>query len=166
MSIPKNLAFSLAVVIYGAVQSRDLLHAWQHSPFDKFGWLAFFLWLLPLCFSKRSPNTLFSSLGLLVIFGGSILSLNFLIYAGFAISVSAILGRGWRQIVWLLCAISWMPVFSYLLSRAWPSYILPARIALSLGGTAFLFLWQKTNWHLTVRSQRTGPNAPLHPQTL
>ena len=44
----KDLPFlQFTVIGYGIWQSRNLLEAWLHSPFDRWGWLAFLIWLVP-----------------------------------------------------------------------------------------------------------------------
>ncbi|MBI2947778.1 MAG: hypothetical protein HYY23_09025 [Verrucomicrobia bacterium] len=44
----KDLPFlQFTVIGYGLWQSRNLLEAWRHSPFDRWGWLACFVWLVP-----------------------------------------------------------------------------------------------------------------------
>lgn len=47
----------LAILAFCAWLSRDLLNAWQHSPHDRFGWLARLVWLVPLGLRWRQKYT-------------------------------------------------------------------------------------------------------------
>ncbi|MBI4659855.1 MAG: hypothetical protein HY735_13525 [Verrucomicrobia bacterium] len=44
------------VLGYAVWQSQNLLAAWLHNPFDRWGWLAFLIWLTGLVVSRRAPG--------------------------------------------------------------------------------------------------------------
>jgi len=46
----------LTVIGYGVWQSRNLVEAWLHSPFDRWGWLAFLIWASPVLIGRGSSK--------------------------------------------------------------------------------------------------------------
>lgn len=149
----------ICIAGYAALQSRDLLPAWLHSPFDRLGWLAFLIWVTPvLLLQARSPKADRLACGgaVLLLLAGSVAALNALTYAGFALAISAFLPRDRARIFFLATSVSWMPAFSYFLSRLIPSMVAPAHLIIAAGGTA-VFLW------LTRKKQPSMP-PPLTPR--
>lgn len=131
---------SLAVVAYCGWQSLDLVDAWRTSPFEKFGWAALLFWLVPLVVGKACEfkmaggpdgNSVLLWAGLGFSFVGTIGEVNALHYAGLACALAGLLPWSWKLFPWLLSAISWMPVFGYLVSHQFPKLVLPARLVLA-----------------------------------
>lgn len=131
---------SLGVVAYCGWQSLDLLGAWRTSPFERFGWVALLLWLVPIFAGYASKaamagvpnsNPVLLWLGLGLSFVGTIGEANALHYAGLACALAGTLPWSWKQFPWLLSAIAWMPVFGYLVSHQFPKLVLPARLVLA-----------------------------------
>jgi len=115
-----NRAAEGAVIVFAGWASTGLVHAWEHSPYDRFGWLAFLFWLAPvpwiLC---RRPGRVAgqgwpSWLGLTLAMIGMVGDLNALGYAGLACAVAGLLPGSARILPWLILSISWMPALGWL----------------------------------------------------
>jgi len=99
-----------------------LLQAWRHSHFDRLGWLAMLIWLIPA--ARRlwagvdtSRHFKLAVASLAVSFIGVIGDLNVLIYIGLAGilgALASVTGKGW---LWLLLAVCWLPAFGFVLAR-------------------------------------------------
>lgn len=102
----------------GLLGGDALVHAWQHSPYDRLGWLALILWALPAAraiWRGGSANGAFpvAMASLVMALIGVLGDLNFLVYWGFAASIGSlarVARRGW---LWLVLAVCWMPVFGW-----------------------------------------------------
>jgi len=102
--------------------AAGLIPAWRHSPYDRLGWLALLLWLVPAARniaagaepSRRLVLTLLS-LGLALV--GVIGDLNFLVYCGLAGVTGALADVSGRAWLWLVLAGCWMPAFGLLCSK-------------------------------------------------
>jgi hypothetical protein len=123
----------LALLAFCAWQCRALLNAWQHAPFDHFGWVALAIWIVPAVardFGRRADDTL-----LLIAagcsFAGAAADLNVLKYAGLAASLAALTPPPRRTAPWMLGALAWMPVFGWLGSSLGPRWIVVARICIA-----------------------------------
>jgi len=121
--VPAGIAISL----YAAWNARDLLMAWLHSPYDRFGYIAFLLWMLPVgCvwFTRHIFGLAVHghvragalAIGLAVSFAGVILDVNAIKYLGLAITISGFLPLQPATYVWLACALGWMPAAGWALS--------------------------------------------------
>ncbi|VFQ46484.1 hypothetical protein [Desulfoluna butyratoxydans] len=135
------------VFAYCLWHARDLLAAWQRSPHDRLGWLALFIWGLPiLCRGRHlekgrplgQPHLL--ALGLFLSFIGELGSLNLLNHLGLASALAGLVGLTPRQLPWVVAAISWMPLLGWVGSHLFPFMVLPMRLALATAGTGFFFL--------------------------
>jgi hypothetical protein len=99
-----------------------LLQAWQHSPFERFGWVALIIWLIPaarmVCRgADTSRDFKLAIISLVLSFIGVIGDLNVLVYCGLAGVIGAmanVSGRGW---LWLVLAVCWIPAFSLFFAR-------------------------------------------------
>lgn len=110
------------IAAFCAWHCSDLIHAWLHSPYDRFGWIALLLWLLPAVrsVSRRVDSSRQFKLaltGLALTLIGVMGDLNFLAYCGFAATVGAIAGVSGRAWLWLVLAICWMPAFGLICSK-------------------------------------------------
>lgn len=117
----------IAVIIYCAWRSEELLNAWAHSPMDRFGWMAFILWLTPILFvawkrsedfESHSGNQIALGAGLVISLGGTMSSMNMAYYIGLALALMALIRWRITHWIWLSGALMWMPVFGYTLSKA------------------------------------------------
>ena len=100
------------------LHDAGLSHAWRHSPYDRYGWLAFFIWLIPAVrnvVAGADPGGRFAltlvSLGLALT--GVIGDLNFLVYCGLAGIIGALANVSGRAWLWLALTFCWMPAFGY-----------------------------------------------------
>jgi hypothetical protein len=118
-----------------------LIEAWRHAPFDRWGWLAFVLWLAPLAWrAGRHPGDLgsgftslsWAALGLLLT--GSLADVNALTYGALAVALGRLMPRRRVTFVWLALAVAWMPVLGWLGAGLGPSGMTALRLA--LGATA------------------------------
>jgi hypothetical protein len=138
----------LAILAFCAWLSRDLLNAWQHSPHDKFGWLALLIWLLPLGWRLWRKENLAASvwfLGAAIITGavGELSEFHFLGHAALAFSLAAWLPLSPWLAVWLATALSWMPVLGWELGGFSGGAVLFSRLVLALAGVVCLWPFRK-----------------------
>jgi exosortase/archaeosortase family protein len=113
----------LELVVIGtcAWRCRDLLSTWFNSPYDRWGWLAFALWLLPLTlwaargaamFGAGEHRVWFAAVGLIVACLGSAVQLNVLEHAGFTLVWLALMPKAGRAL-WAVTAVAWWPAFGW-----------------------------------------------------
>ncbi len=145
----------LAVVLYCAWQSRDLVIAWQQSSVDRLGWLALSIWCLPAlaqwCVPSRRRETerlRVTLLGLALLCGvlGELGDVNTVQHVGLALALAGIAWRGKRTIPWLLGAISWMPLLAWLAEGTAPADLVPLRLGLALLATGWMLLGSRYRW--------------------
>lgn len=135
-----------AILALAAVQSRELLSAWQHSPFDKFGWVALLVWGGPAAWLYATGRA--GGRGRLALLGiclggialGAVSGLNALCYIGLAFGVSALPGFSFGAVFWLATSIGWMPVFSWAANSLPVPLVLALRVTLTLVGSAAILL--------------------------
>ena len=132
---------ALAVLLFAGWRSHDLLCAWQHSPHDRLGWVVLFLWLLPLALrlSAGGATGLLANvywLGAAVAFGllSALTELHFLGHLALALALMAWLAISWRSGLWLLTAVSWMPVFGWCLENDSAAAVFSLRLLLVAAG--------------------------------
>jgi hypothetical protein len=114
-------AIAWAILAFAAWRSTELLNAWRHSPLDRFGWIAFLLWLTPVAvrFIQPSPPGLhpaapwFLGASLAASIFGILADFNTAHYVGLSCAVAALGGWSWRHAVWFAAAAAWMPAFSW-----------------------------------------------------
>lgn len=111
------------LISFTAALSWGLKEAWTHDPMSKMGKYAFICWCLPVAWylyqEIRHKKTASGDLTLLIIgtltaLAGSMVEMNALKYAGFAINISAILPLHWIHLPYLLFSITWMPVWGWI----------------------------------------------------
>jgi hypothetical protein len=143
----RQFSVETALVLYCAWHARDLLAAWQHSGFDRCGWLAMVIWCAPLLFPGASPSGAARSAGtpavtmgagLLCSFTGTLGALNVLQHVGLAIIVAGRRPWSWAQTVWLCSALSWMPALGWFGSRFFSDHVLAVRLTLAAAGAGWL----------------------------
>lgn len=146
---------ALAILLYCAWNAAELLTSWQGTtPLTRLSWLAFLIWIAPIVLywlpgsllgAAQSPcNPVLLALALLCSLLGVIGSLNTLQYYGLALALAGIMPWSWGMLIWILCAVSWMPALTWLGSHVFPSYILVLRLALaSLSVFLLIFTMRK-----------------------
>jgi hypothetical protein len=134
------------VAAFCAWHAADLLQAWRHSPYDRFGWVALLIWLLPAARAvwRRADTARHFKLAmtsLALTFIGVIGDLNVLVYCGLAGIIGALAGVSGRTWLWLLLAVCWMPVFGWACSKvhlsAHPVPVLRLIVAVLAAGLGF-----------------------------
>jgi hypothetical protein len=118
-----TLLVALAVTAYCAWSARDIVPSWWNAPYNRLGWIAFLIWLIPLAREAMRRNIepfallLWGGLGLSLI--GTIGEQNALCYLGFSCALAAL--PHWSflcRLLWLAASISWMTVLGYAAERA------------------------------------------------
>ncbi len=110
-----GLRVEWAVVVFCVWRSADLLTAWRHSPLDRWGWLAFALWLAPLVWTRTGAGrwTALAWIALALALTSALAQLNVLAYAALAVSLAALAPWSWRTLPWLALSVAWMPVLGW-----------------------------------------------------
>jgi hypothetical protein len=139
-----------AITLYAAWNSRDLLAAWFHSPFDRMGLPAFVVWLLPLLIMemiRQLPEARVGKffdagffLGLGFSLAGVALNLNFLKHLGLAFSCAGFLPLRPALAVWFFSCLAWMPVLGWAFSPAGTFAVNFFRVLLAAGGAVWMSL--------------------------
>ena len=134
----------LAILAFAAWQSHDLLNAWQHSPHDRFGWLALLVWLTPLAVQFVRGGKISASpflMGAAIVSGtlGELTELHFFGHIALALVIAAWFKISWRSLLWLAAAVAWMPVLGWWLAGFSGGAVFTFRLVLALAGT--ICLW-------------------------
>lgn len=139
--IDQTCIAGLVIVAMLALNCGDLLFAWGHSPYDRAGGIAFAVWILggvAMGWRQRasaSPGTMSFAPGLVLGLLGFLADLNVFKHIGLAWAAAGFLPGGWRRWLWLLSALSWMPVMGWMLSGALSAMTVHGgRIAVAIGG--------------------------------
>lgn len=149
MFLKNPFVLALAILIYALINSVDLFFAWLEDPREKYSWIVFFIWLLPVIWSRFTfrgekqsyfhPVLLWSAVGFSFI--GEIVSMNIFKYFGLACSVASFAPFNIWLIPWILTSVAWMPVFGWLGSHYLPGLYQGLRhIVASLGVAWFIYI--------------------------
>lgn len=140
---------AIAVILYCAWVSRSIVVVWETSPLDRFSWIPLLIWLFPL---KNMTETLSPgqirglTIGLAISFFGVIASVNTIKLAGLAVSLASLTPWNRRTLIWVCCAISWIPTLGWILVHFFPGagelIMLLIRIVIASFGVGFV--WRKT----------------------
>lgn len=161
------MALALGYCIW---QSQNLLSAWQSSYYDRNGWIAILIWMIPVGLALLNPRhgratprtqAVFLMAALAITCLGQLGSMNVIRNAGLAL---ALVGIAWRSPLhgfWLLAGLSWTPAFGWLASKLSPDHVLPARLIVATCGTIAFFV----GLHImrparSVATRRTTDPAP------
>ena len=154
----------IAITLYAAWNARNVVSAWQHSPFDRRGFPGFLLWSAPLGAVWLSrlvkaqtrnpkPEILHSAvspaafaIALIVSFSGAAADLYVLEYLGLAIALAGFLPVRPVTFAWLACAIAWMPAAGWAFSSEGPVLVNAMRAVIALVAVSMtpLFLRHET----------------------
>jgi hypothetical protein len=130
----------LCVLAYALYEAKDLWFAWNHSPFDAFGWMAFAIWIAPVFVPREKqvyePVFVMAGIGLILL--GQMGELNLLKYLGLAAILAGLQAFKKGREVWLFCSLSWMPLFGYFLSLRLPDLVPPLRLLVASLGVLLL----------------------------
>jgi len=124
--------FELAVIAFCGWQAADLLTTWRHSPFDRWGWLGFAIWLAPVGVSlvRRLPRTdaslPWSGMALALAVFGRLLDFNALLCVALAVALAAKVPSSPHKWFWLAGALAWMPLLG------WVAHDLPIAVVASI----------------------------------
>jgi exosortase/archaeosortase family protein len=140
-----TVLFRIFLLVFSGYASRELLVAWQACAFDRQGWAALAIWVVP-CFFK-GENSFSSSGAIFAIFFttlGIIGEFNTFAYIGLAFAI-AICCRNFRigslrSLFWLVSSASWMPLLGYLLKEAGPDPVFSIRLLFATLGTLVVLL--------------------------
>ena len=137
----------LAIVAYCAWQSRDLIVTWQISTTDRLAWLAMLIWCLPVpvsCFTSfemkgdKRFRAILPGLALLLGIVGQLGQANTLQHVALALALGAVARQTTASVVWLFCAVCWMPLFGWLARGISPGGLIPLRLLLAASATAWM----------------------------
>ncbi len=118
----KTSAVLIPVFIYLTISCFDLYHAWTTDPFNKTGFWAFCVWLIPaiiLIFDikirsdEANINQIVLSISIIFCMIGSLGDLNVLQHVAFSLAVASISKNKLTLILTLIASICWMPVLGW-----------------------------------------------------
>lgn len=114
---------AVATILYCAWYAKSMFTAWQTSPLDQYGWVVFALWLIPAvrwssALSKMQEISL--RVAIAITFLGTLAGANTIKWVGLAVAVGSLIPWSWRTMVWVFCAVSWMPTFGWPLVHLFP----------------------------------------------
>jgi len=141
----------LAILVYAGSRCHTLFDTWFTNPFDRLGWLAFALWILPIGIHAQSTGLPFAGSGRLrpwllgagvgLICLGDVGTLNAIKYVGLALIFVGFAPRAGRWL-WALTAVAWMPALGWVASRFGldPDAAGLGRSALALAGSGWMLV--------------------------
>jgi exosortase/archaeosortase family protein len=145
----------LTLLAYAGWCASGLVATWIWTPFDRLGWLAFAVWLLPLVAPARDavgrmpPWTRIGALavGLGALLAGNVADVNFFYHVGLAAILTSF-NRRRGYLLWAMGAVAWLPASGWFASRAGidPSTFAFIRVFLASVATAWglgLFSWAR-----------------------
>lgn len=115
----------LTLLVYACWCARGLVSTWIWTPFDRFAWLAFALWLLPAVWPPRETSSrampdwfrhCLLAAGLAALLLGNVADVNFLYHVALAAIVTSFSRRA-GYVIWAVGALSWLPASGWVASR-------------------------------------------------
>lgn len=145
MFLKNPFVLALAILIYALINSVDLFSAWLEDPREKYSWIVFLIWIVPVvwgCFTFQGekqryyhPALLWFAVGFS--FLGEIVSMNILKYFGLACSIASLASFNIWSTPWVLSSVAWMPVFGWLGSHYLPGFYQGLRYVVASAGVAW-----------------------------
>lgn len=143
---------------------RDLIVVWRHSPLDRFEWLAFLIWIVPIGLYWRHGRppayrsiTVLLGIGLAFTLAGILGETNTARHLGL-IAILAAFGSHVRLApLWWIAGISWIPLLTMIALKLAPSdfpkpILYALRLTLATLGTLAVLLPGRFN--------QPGPSNP------
>ncbi len=109
-----------AITLYAGWNTRSILDAWQHSPFDHWDGPAWIVWMIPVgisLYAKKEVRIAWLGTALALTLGGALLDLNLLKHLAFAIACAGLTAPRSTFWIWLPAAVTWMPALGWLFSK-------------------------------------------------
>ena len=107
---------ALATLVWSATWCGDLLAAWQHAPYDRFGWLAAAVWVTAVVMTGRRatrPDGRWLLVAWVMSFVGVAGDLNVARHVALAAAGAAWVGGGRLGWVIVALAVFWMPALGW-----------------------------------------------------
>lgn len=132
---------ALAITIFCLMMSVPIFHAMFFQYLNQSNFLPFLVWCIPFVWYGTTTNgPLLLILALILVTLGLIISINTIIYFGFVLALSWWAKFTWGKIIWILCAVSWMPSFAWFLLDFSPFIALIIRLCIAIIGTCAMSL--------------------------
>ncbi len=164
-----SVLLAIVINVYTCLNSVNLIETWKTSPLDKFGWLAFIIWFIPIPAyyiysfiykAKIRLNILYLSFGLFLSFCSLITDLSLLGHAGMAFTLCGCIPFYPQNLLWLISSLFWMPVFGRIGNLYFFDYIPVLRLLF----TFFIVLLAIFGLQRRIKIQ-TSPTIPEIPIT-
>jgi exosortase/archaeosortase family protein len=160
----------LAVTAYAAWCARGLPASWWWAPYDRLSWLAFLIWLAPLCWfggldrvdsSARWRGCLWLACALFLI--GAAADINAIYHAALAIMLAGFYRRRGAWLSWAVGSLAWMPAAGWIGSRLGiqPAAFGFCRIAVAVASAAVGLSWLWRARATTEVGPRLQPRSVL-----
>jgi hypothetical protein len=141
-----NIILALIILLYCLWNSADMFKSWVSAPYERFSWLFFLLWLLPLIYlwilkstgkwaGGLPVNNFFLWAALIITLLGILGNINAVIYVGLAFSMASFMPWGPFLLIWLAGSISWMPAFGWIGSHYFPGFVFLFRLLIVIAAT-------------------------------
>ena len=162
----------MVLLAYCGWRSAGLVGAWLDSPFDRLGWLAFLIWLLPLAVQWRGRNLWphqsearklwLMGTGLALTFLGDLVDINFSHHLGLVLVLMSFAPRRCTAL-WGASLIAWLPASGWVGSRFGfdPTVFAFVRVATAVLGSALVLLGMSR-----LRTGRASPGRDILDDTL
>lgn len=135
MNTPRKFpGLELAVIGFCAWQASDLLTTWRTSPFDRWGWLSFVIWLIPVLRALvgggmgTNGSVPLTVAALALGFLGRGVELNAVLNLSLALACATLIPPSPRRLLWLIGSLAWMPLLGWLASSVPPLLLASVRV--------------------------------------
>lgn len=126
---------------------RDLLVVWRHSPLDRFEWLAFLIWMIPIVlYWRRGIPPAYRSITVLLGTGLALTLIGILgethsaCHLGLIAILAAFGNRSRFGPAWWIAALSWIPLLTMMTKFLPKPVIYSLRLSLAVLGTTLVLL--------------------------
>lgn len=147
-----HIGAKAGITLLCLIQASGLLEAWLHSPFSRYGMVAFLIWLLPFLrlpqIKQDSRYNVIAAVTLVLVILGTITNLNALCYIALALTMSLWFPVSHALIIWIIGSLSWMPVLGWSLSGIGVNLVNELRIGIAVFTSAYLIIYHLNPLHL------------------
>ena len=156
---------NLALLGYAAFCARGLVASWRWAPYDRLAWLAFLVWVVPLCWPRARAREYFSQRhgGILVLacglfLAGAAADINAIHHAALALVLAGLYRRHGGWLPWVVGSLAWMPVAGWFGSRFGiePDAFSYCRLTVAVLAAAAGLAWSRPG-------HRAAPRLPTSP---